>query len=683
MPLKFYDIPRFISIVFVLTAVLHAEVEMDIGVDRTTAYQGESLEYQVVLTDTKPIDDSISPDLSAFTDFEIQSLPKQTFKSSSSSVRVTINGREIRNETESEKYTVGFPYRLTPKKTGVLTVPGPKVHVGGKLLKPRSIEIARRPALNASPDGSVSITVRAPDKQDDVFMEIRVDRTRLYPLQSLTVTLAVQIRELPGELSSNDPMGVQAEPPRLTIPWASDSTLPKGLTPQRNLEDWLNGLLASRRTRGFSINGYASRGFGFDDDFFSAFSGRDPFDAGMLQRTLFQFLPKPEIIQRPDSEGRETTYWEYRFRRTFVPTELGPCSFGPATLKGPIAVADSSSRQGVNLRQTFVVAPAISVDVVDVPEEDRPESYIGAFGTFTWTGDVQPRKAKVGEPITITLRLTGRGSTANVQAPDLARYPEIAENFKTYYPPVEETKGDSCTFTYSARPLKAGTIEFPSIPVAFFDVEKEEFTTLRTEPVSLEIGESKTLPGFSARSAKPAFSGELQRSEQGLFGNMTSPGGAVNQSVDYGRWLTTIVILIATYCVFASIVAGWRVWTADPRRSRRAGAFGRAMRRLAEIERNSDTLSSSILDRCNALQDVLFGYVADRTDAVEQGMTTKDACWKLLESGVEEQTVARVRGILEMLDAARYGGFDLRSLDEIHHDIETILRQLRTFASKF
>lgn len=651
---------------------------MNVGIDRTSIYQGESLNYQVVLSDTKPIDDSISPDLSAFTDFEIQSLPKQTFKSSSSSVRVVINGREIRNEKESEKYTVGFPYRLTPKKTGVLTVPGPKIHVDGKILNPRSIEVARRPALNASPDGSISITVRAPDKQDDVFMEIRVDRTRLYPLQPLTVTLAVQIRELPGELSSNDPMGVRAEPPQLTIPWVADSTLPKGLTPRQNPEDWLNGLLAPRRARGFSINGYATQGFDIDDDFFSSFFGRDPLNNGMFQRTLFQFLPKPEKIRRLDSEGRETTFWEYRFIRTFVPTEIGPCSFGPATLKGPIAVADSSSQEGVALRQIFVVAPAISVDVVDVPEENRPESYIGAFGTFTWTGDVQPRKAKVGEPITITLRLTGRGSTANVQAPDLARYPEIAENFKTYYPPVEETKGDSCTFTYSARPLKAGTIEFPSIPVAFFDVEKEEFTTLRTEPVSLEIGESKTLPGFSARSAKPAFSGELRRSEQGLFANMTSPGGVIDQSVAYERWLTTIVAFVAAYCVFASVVVGWRRWTADPRRNRRAGAFGRAMRRLAEIERNPDDSSSSILERCNAMQGVLFGYVADRTDAVEQGMTTKDACWKLLESGAEEQTVARVRGILETLDAARYGGFDLRSLDGIHRDIETILRQLQT-----
>jgi hypothetical protein len=57
-------------------------------------------------------------------------------------------------------------------------------------------------------------------------------------------------------------------------------------------------------------------------------------------------------------------------------------------------------------------------------------------------------------------------------------------------------------------------------------------------------------------------------------------------------------------------------------------------------------------------------------------MTTNDACQQLLENNVPEPLVAAVRSALESLDAVKYGGLDIRSLDEWTNTAAALLRQL-------
>jgi hypothetical protein len=536
-------------------------------------------------------------------------------------------------------------------------------------LKPVSLEVGSR-ARPIPPNGEIAITVLAPNEQDLVFVKIETNRTRLYPYQPFTVTLVVQVKGLPEKIDANsttNPLSILRDAPRLMIPWANkDSSLPKGMIPQQELNDWLSSFLVRKPQRGFAVNDFSSNGFGFDDDSFSF--------GGMFRQTSLQFSSNPKKITRPDSAGKETAYWEFRFSRTFNPQEIGTFSFGPVTLKGTFAAADSNSPQGATAMEVYALASEIQVEVIDVPSENRPKDYIGAFGTFQWSVDLQPRQAKVGDPMTLTLRLSGQGSTTHVKAPDLSQRKEIADHFKTY-PPTEEVNEQSCTFTYTIRPAHEGTIIFPSLSAAFFDVKKEEFTTLHSEPISLEITEAKTLQTAPAFRQTPVFPGNLERSEKGLFANMTDSHGAVNPSVNYARWLVTIIILPVIYSIIALSVFVLRLRQSNPKHRRRRGAANRAKQRLSEIS-TAPHNSLSVPEFVNGLQGVFFGYVTDLTDGVEQGMTTKDACRKLLELGVTEMTVAKVRGLLETLDAARYGGLNLQTLDQLTQQANVLLSEL-------
>lgn len=666
------------------TATLRAEVEMSLAVDRTTLYEGESILYQIVLSGSDSIADSVSPDMAAYGDFNVQMLRKQIIAPSHSATVSIVNGKMMRQESTTPG-GVAFSYILSPKRAGSFSIPPPRVNVDGKFLGPKLIKIGGR-EVSVDRGGEIPLTVHAPDSQDLAFLEIVPNRTRLYPFQPLTITLIIQIKGLPGDLASRDPLSVLRDPPRLSIPWAlDDSALPKGMLPQHNLDQWFSVFHVRRTPGGFAINerGDNRLSLGFDDDFFSSpFSSR----RGGFRRILSQFAPKPAVVKRNDAQGRETDYWEYRFSRTFIPEEIGKFSFGPVTLKGAFAEARPDAAQGIDGREIFAVAPAVNVEIIDVPEENRPHGYIGAFGKFDWSVDLQPRKAKVGEPLTLTLRLTGQGSTANVTPPDLSAYPEVAENFKTY-PPTEDVNDRSCIFTYTVRPTKAGKVVFPSIPVAFFDVEKEEFRTLNSEAITLDVAVAETLqsgPVYGGR--RRSSTDDLERSDQGLFANMTAPGGAVDQTVDMFRWLQIMIGLVVVYIGAALTTLVWRRRNSDPRRLRRRGAAARASRRLGvvlqKLKTDKKSTSEELVELSNSLQSVFFGFTADLTDGVEQGMTTKDACQKLLDLGVDETTVDGVRQLLETLDGARYGGLDLRSLDQHAEDADRLLKTIKLQSPK-
>jgi hypothetical protein len=664
---RFCFFPVFFLFFFILP--VNAAPQMVVELDRTVIYEGETIAFRVTVVDSQTIDGSVSPDISTIADFNVQTLPKQP--STQRFVQI-ING--VRSETTESR--VRFTYILTPKKNGTLSIPEPKVVINGQTLRPDSVRVGKM-SQNIPSGGAIPVTVRAPNDQDLVFMKIEADRFRLYPFQLLTVTLVVQIKSLPEKIDadqSKNPLQVLSEPPRLTIPWANkDNSLPKGVIPIQELNDWLTGLNLKHPQGGFSINDYASESIGFDDWFRSPFS-HSPL-SGMTRQTLYQFAPSPQKIKRKDLSGQDTTYWEFRFNRTFRMEEIGRFSFGAVTLKGALAAAALNSPQGVAATDIYALAQEIQVEVVDVPQEDRPKDYLGAFGIFDWSVDLQPRQAKVGDPMTLTLRLTGQGSTANVQAPDLLQNPEVTANFKVY-PPTEEVNDKSCTFTYAVRPTKEGAIVFPPLSVTFFNVEKEQFESRRSEPIPLEISEAKILQTVPAFGGLPSSPDALKRSEKGLFANMTDPRGAVNQSVNYVHWAVTLVSLTVIYVFLALGVFLWRLQNANPKRRRRRGAFSRAQQRLITVS-TSLHRPTSVPEAVNLLQGVFFGYVADLTGGIEHGMTSQDACRKLTELGVTEKTVGCIRKQLETLDAARYGGLNLQQLDKLTAEGNILLKQLQ------
>jgi tetratricopeptide (TPR) repeat protein len=570
-----------------------------VQIEPTRVYEGDSAEYRVTVSGASQ---SSPPRLEGFDDFEVQSRGQQS--------QVTIiNGR--RSEA------VHYVYLLTPKRTGRLKVPAPTVEADGQVVRGQE----------------VVLEVAVSEEQDLALLAIEADKPEVYPTQPFTITLKIAVRELPAPYADRDPVAAlrRRRSPALSIPWVDDESLPAGLTADQPWQRWM-GQFVNPRDAGFAVNNLSTRS--------SVFSLFDEGPSG--------FLPEPRRTRRKDRTGRPAGYWEYAFARKFTPERIGEFRFGPVSLKGWFATRADVSGQfdGEEVRAT---AKAVTVTVRDVPTAGRPDSYTGAIGRFEWSGQLSPAQAKVGDPLTLTLRLSGRGTLDAARAPDLSRIPEVAERFKVYEA-TEDHRDHARQFVYSLRPLQPGAQAFPPVPFSYFDVDKGRYVTLQTPELPVTVTAAEQLSGqeIAMNPAAPKPAADIETQEAGIFANEAALSSLRDDAVRPGRWFGGLGSLAVVYVVVAFVTRRVQRLVGDPALMRRRSAVARARRRLHDARRLVESASGE-------LQAAVTGLVADALGLTEAGLTTGDLQRYLAEQGVDSALVERVARWSAACDAARYG----------------------------
>jgi hypothetical protein len=606
-------------------AAAAGEPEIQVKVDRSRVYEGQSILYHVVLNH---VDESVQPELLGFDDFDVTPVGHQPFNFHST---ITINGRTQETVRQGAQYT----YRLTPRKQGVLRIPGPIAKVNGQTLRGEPI------ALEVLPAGS----------QDVAFMEIKIDRPTVYPTQQATVMLAIMLKQLPSPYADQEPMGVRAGPPALTIPWMKDDDLPSGITPTAEWQQWMRSYL-NQAGRGFSVNSL------IDQSMFA-----------ILEQRALAFRPAPSKTTRRDKHGNPQPFLRYEFTRTFTATKSGTYTFGPVTLQGTFLVGTSEERK-LAQEEVYAVAKPAVLTCKDVPTDGRPDSYIGVVGKVTASAELTPQQVKVGDPLTLTIKVTGQGTVSNAAPPDLGRVPSVAERFKVYEA-TQQAKGNTCRFTYALRPLAESEQVFPSIPVSYFDVDQEKFVTLQTNELPLRVTKAERLSSdqvVAVRTSQPTGK-ELETRREGIFANRADLAAFSDQSVQLDRWGMGVGSMIGLTVVAMMGTVAIRRQLNDASSLRRRAGPGRARSRVREAA--DDLAAGRVREAADHVQDAIIGLVADFADLPEASLTARDVCRYLETSGADPSLVDRVTRLLDACDAARYGAqaSDVAGLDRHAEEI--------------
>lgn len=635
--------------------------EYTIELDRDTIFEGDCFLYTVTLNNLDPNE---VPDFRKLEgDFQVVLRDRQNV--SSSFLRSDSFGIEKLEINNGIKYR----YELTPKKTGKLTIPPPKLTFKGEDFHPSRILLAQSALmkhLDPVQNATVEVTIIPQDQQDNVYLELSTDRADYYPLQPINVKIEIFLKGFPGEFSEENPMIIQnrSKPgtaARVTIPWLDDSLLPPGLRPQSNLETWITPYIAvSPRNEGFFINRFRDRSF------FSANDGAYIF-----------FRPPFERIKRPDKDGNEVEYWKYTFSRAYQGDRIGQLELGECIFQGVLPIFDPDDTKKVIPFNAFVKSDPVVIEIKDAPEEGRPETFLGAFGKFTWTAEMSSREGRLGDPLTLRLKLSGRGTLKNLKPPALDQNEEILEKFKPYPPSENFTeRGNNlgCTFTYSIRPQKEGEQEFPGIPFTFFDVESEKFVTLLTDPIPLRILPADPLKSVPATTTR-GEEGELELYKDGIFANMLDISGARGQTIAPYPCFVLFAVLVFVYPLLALAVFTFRRLGSDTVFLRRRNAFPKAKSLWKE---GSFLLAQGQTDSgFSKFYSSIASFLADMTGASEAALASNDIIRILENNAVAPNTVEYVRKLLETFEAARYGDIPVaHSLDSIARASLTVIETL-------
>src|ERR1700730_2021015 len=292
---------------------------------------------------------------------------------------------------------------------------------------------------------------------------------------------------------------------------------------------------------------------------------------------------------------------------------------------------------------------------------NAPPNFSGAVGNFAMTTEAKPKRVQVGDPITVTSTVSGRGNFDRVNAPTLEddhgwhKYPSSskfkqddevgisgAKTFETVISPTEKKQA------------------LPPLVFSYFDPVKENYVTVRSDamPITVE-GAAATGPAATVgASAKPS-----PKQQDILYQLIERPKVAQSFTPLYARplfWTAQFVPLLALLGLI-----GWKV-TQARRENREAQRIAALQHEVAELMRK--------LRRHDSSPQEYFSQ-ASRAVRVKTALARNidpnavDAETAAAAFDIDENERTQLRRLFERSDELRYSG--------AHNGAETISPESR------
>ncbi len=215
-----------------------------------------------------------------------------------------------------------------------------------------------------------------------------------------------------------------------------------------------------------------------------------------------QKIPEP---QRSQAQKNGKEYDVLTFKTAISPGKAGKITIGPTEI--PFTARVPRARRGGQRslldmfdddvfgdpffsvsQQIKAKAAAVELTVKPLPAEGKPHDFSGAVGSFQLAADGNPKHVRVGDPVTMKLRVSGRGNFDRMTAPVI----KDPTGWRTY-PPSNAFKADddvgisgTKTFEMAVVPEVKKT-EMPAFQFAYFDPTAGKYVTLTTEPAALSV----------------------------------------------------------------------------------------------------------------------------------------------------------------------------------------------------
>lgn len=354
-------------------------------------------------------------------------------------------------------------------------------------------------------------------------------------------------------------------------------------------------------------------------------------------------------------------------RKILIPKRSGAIKLESAIVSTDVVVGRSRSRSGFfrpqNQYKRFMVSSEPSVlTVLALPEIDKPDGFYGLVGKYNISASAKPTTdIYMGDPITLTIRISGSRYLKPIRWPQLEQVPEFAANFKI---PSEKASpvidNNSKVFTQTIRPDNNKANVIPSIPLAYFDPESGSYNIVKTKPIKLNLKPSRRLTSadiegkdfVTVNKEVEAIRKGLSANYQGpdVLENMTFTPAAALMSPAYAPiWMVPLGVLILSIAVKLSTSTSPERTAAKIRRQ----AADKAISQLKKITKceSPQAKEQIVLSMKN--------YIGDRFDKVA-GSLTGDDCQRIISGVTQDSEIAgEYCRIMEHCQSARFASIDV------------------------
>jgi hypothetical protein len=337
---------------------------------------------------------------------------------------------------------------------------------------------------------------------------------------------------------------------------------------------------------------------------------------------------------------------------------LFPLAPGKLTVTAMEAEVSRADFFGRAIRPRRLKSEPLAVEAVALPSEGRPSGFAtGNVGRFTLDVAVDRTSVAVGDAVTLTMTVRGTGNLRNVVLPALPTLP----GWKGYEPKTTVTPEPGAvvqgtkTLEWLIRPEHAGKTTFPALTFASFDPAAKKYVETQSRPIELQVsGEGGTTTIGPPTAGTPAPGGEnVIAAEIRPIRARATPSHSVGAAFLRGPgFKATLVTPPLAFVAFAFVGRVRRRLSRDEARSSR--------RRLRSIARRRLHAAAAHLEAGRApafyveIERVLREALSEKLRTPVGGLRLDELAELLAARGLPAEDVARVRGVLEACDEARF-----------------------------
>ena len=532
-------------------------------------------------------------------------------------IHATGQSRQFEIHNFSTRSSVTYNYTILPLRAGRFTIPPQTVRAGGSLLRTPelTLNVADAPGRSsgAGPSrGTQSQSVRASDL---VFAELIVPKKTAYvgEIVPVQIRMGFDPRVRPRLI----------EPPEITG---------QGFTAQKLQESGQNSE---------TINGRPYDVVTYKTAIAAARAGK--FEVGPMKAKAQVLVPRARSAPRP------------RSRSPFDLFDLND-PFSDPFFSNPFA-------QMGERREVEIKSEPVALEVKPLPL-NAPPSFSGAIGNFTMSTDANPKSLQVGDPITVTTAISGRGNFDRVNAP-------VVEDERGWhkYPPSSKFKQDDevgISGTKTFETVLSPNEKKQAVPVlafSYFDPVKEQYVTVRSEPIAISVqggaAAAQNTPATQPGSSPPATAAArpappVATKPQDILYQLTDRGRAMDSFAPiYTRrffWGAQLIPLLA--------LLGFVVW-----KIRRAKISNREAQRTAALHHEAAELMHKLRRNDASPRE----YYAEASRVVRVKTALASASRGIDPNIVDAETAAdtfrlntderdRLRRLFEQSDEWQYSG---------------------------
>ena len=298
-----------------------------------------------------------------------------------------------------------------------------------------------------------------------------------------------------------------------------------------------------------------------------------------------------------------------------------------------------------------IVAPTIEIEVMPLPSP-KPDNFSGAVGKFSVSATLTPEQVNANDAATLRLVVSGQGNMKLMKAPTI-RFPQDFE----VYDPKENNKTQNTatgskgniTYDYVVVPRHGGKYTIPPVEFCYFDPEKAQYNTVRTDSFSLAVAKAKGQPVAYTREQEDlnVLSNDIRFIK---LGNLES-----EEADDFfgtsSYWLTYLLLFAAFVAAFLWLRHQQKLnpnsWSVKGKKAGKVAS--RRLKKASKLmhEKNDAAFYDEVMR-------ALLGYAGDKLSLPTNELSKDNVISKLTQRGVEQSVVDAFIAVLSDCEFARY-----------------------------